>query len=501
MGIVAGWMILAIILLRLFVKNISRRLTCILWIFVGIRLIFPFSIESIFSLIPSANTLNATNNSTPYVKSGFETIDKPANKYINTHYTNVIPQTENLFSKEPNLTGKNTLVSIMEIISYIWILGTIFMVLYLVINYLKLRAKIKVSICIEKNIYLCDDVDTPFILGCFPAKIYLPSSISSDIYESVLIHEKIHLKRKDHILKFFGFILLSIYWFHPFVWLAYLLMCRDIELACDEQATVNMNNDEKKSYLTSLLNFTTERNKINVSYLAFGEVNVKERIEAIMNHKKTAIHITIMTLIAGVIILICFLTNPTDDKNTSYTNSDYSQTNISEEIPIVPAAIDLDAITGIDGARLFYADPYKIIFCGDYGLFVYDLADGITHSLNLESINCQYTQGDWAAEIKVSNNGTKIYMHQPIVSEDIYIYDLEKNQLTKTQKSKFSFDNIELFDGQTEFTNRVHYPSPYDTDIYVVLENFLGNMGELAYTVSNRPTTQYIFNTSSNIYE
>ena len=237
----------------------------------------------------------------PEINSGVSVIDNAVNPTLGTSLA---------------ATPMNS-VNPMQIILYlggiIWTVGIAILLLYGLISYLRLRRKVAEAIPYEKNTWLCDQVKTPFILGVFRPRIYLPSGLNEEETAYVLAHEHAHLKRKDHLWKPLGFLLLTVYWFNPLVWVAYILLCRDIEAACDEKVISDMAMTEKKAYANALVSCSMQRRLILACPLAFGEVGVKERVKGVLNYRKPAFWIIVAALIACVVIAVCFLTNPKDD--------------------------------------------------------------------------------------------------------------------------------------------------------------------------------------------
>lgn len=300
MSILAGWLVLAVILLRLLLKKAPKWIMGVLWAFVAIRLICPFSLESVFSLIPSAEPIpqNIMVSDNPTIHSGFPIVNQTVNPIIS----------ESLTSNTGD--GTNPMMVITSAVSVIWLIGLIAMLLYTLISYICIYRKVREAVPQKENIWICDHISTPFILGIVRPHIYLPSSINEADMEYVIFHEKAHLKRKDHIWKPFGFLLLSIYWFHPILWVAYILFCRDIELACDEKVIRQFGTEIKKPYSDALINCSVPRKMITACPLAFGETGVKERVRGVLNYKKPAFWMILVAVITCAITAVCLLTNP-----------------------------------------------------------------------------------------------------------------------------------------------------------------------------------------------
>jgi len=309
MSIAASWLVLAVILLRIILKNAPKWIRCILWGLVAVRLICPISIESIFSLLPSAETIpqDIMYVERPTIHTGVMAINRAVNPYISV-------------SMAPGIGDSvNPMQVVMSAAALIWGVGMAGMFVYAVVSFLKIKNKADASLPVRENIYLSDYIDTPFVLGIFRPRIYLPSVLAEDDKaDFVIAHEKAHIKRHDHWWKPLGFLLLTIYWFNPVIWIAYILLCRDIELACDEYVVGSLKEKEKKSYSDALLSCSMRsagfhRNMISACPLAFGEVGVKDRVKAVLHYKRPAFWLVVLGVMGCIIVGICFLTNPKDN--------------------------------------------------------------------------------------------------------------------------------------------------------------------------------------------
>ena len=307
MSITASYLVLAVVVARLLLKKAPKWINCLLWALVGIRLICPFSFESSLSLVPSSQTISINNSSAgrPFtVQSGVPVVDSNINEIIGDKYY------------EGVTVPTNTFADMTTILSIVWLVCLFAMLLYGSISYLRVHKKVDASILFTDNIYYCDNIDTPFIFGLIKPKIYVPSGISEEQIGYIALHEKAHLKRKDHFWKPLGFILLSVYWFNPVMWIAYILLCRDIEIACDEKVIKNMPNTEKKSYSETLVSCSVQRRMVMACPLAFGEVGVKQRIKSVLNYKKPAFWVIVFSILLIAVVAICFLTNPDDNSSS-----------------------------------------------------------------------------------------------------------------------------------------------------------------------------------------
>ncbi len=300
MSITASYIALAVILFRFLLRKAPKALTVLMWVAVGIRLIIPFSFESIFSLIPSAKTVpeNIIYTPTPYIDSGISFLNQNVNPIISGSFA-------------PNEgDSANPLQIWLFVAAIVWVVGITAMLIYTLISYLKISFKVREAVNLTDNIYLCDNIASPFIFGVIKPKIYLPSNINENNIDFVTAHEKAHIKRLDHLWKPLGFLLLTIYWFNPILWVAYVLLCKDIEFACDEAVIKQMGSDIKKPYSQALLNCSIQKRLITACPLAFGETGVKSRIKSVLNYKKPTVWIIAVCLILSIVLGVCFLTNP-----------------------------------------------------------------------------------------------------------------------------------------------------------------------------------------------
>ena len=301
MSIAAGWLILAVIALRFLLKKAPKWSICLLWALAAVRLVCPFSIESILSLIPSAETVpaNIEMMQKPAIDSGIGVINEAVNPVVGS------------FAPDPTfVTSANPLQVLIPLLACIWIAGIAIMLLYALISYRKLKKSVAASVPAGEGIMICDDLSSPFILGLFRPMIYLPSSMEGPTREYVLAHELAHIRRRDHLWKPLGFLILAVYWFNPLCWIAYILLCRDIEAACDEKVIRNMDKDAMAAYSQALLDCSSPRKRITACPLAFGEVGVKERVKNVLKYKKPAFWIIAAAVVICIIAGVCFLTNP-----------------------------------------------------------------------------------------------------------------------------------------------------------------------------------------------
>lgn len=313
MSITAGWLILAVLVLRLLLRRMPKRFICALWAIAAVRLICPLSFESAFSLIPSAETVSpevVRFEIEPAIDSGVPVVNDVLN-----------PVVRDSFMSAPG-ESVNPLQVWVWAASVVWVVGMVVMFGYAAVSYLRIRKLVQESVPLwdkmdklnkMDNIRLCDTVQSPFILGIVRPRIYLPSGMDEEQMSCVLAHERVHLRRGDHIWKPFAFLLLSVYWFHPLVWAAYFLFCRDIELACDERAVRDMDLDGKKAYCQALLACSMPKRVMLSHPLAFGEGRVKQRVKLVLHYRKPAFWVMAAAAILCAAVAVCFLTDPRKD--------------------------------------------------------------------------------------------------------------------------------------------------------------------------------------------
>ena len=306
MSISASWLIFAVLILRLVLKKAPKWVNVLLWGIVAIRLICPFSFESALSLIPSAETFPKKIISGPSfdVQSGITPVDNRINDYLGDRYFEGVTVPAN---------NGNT---IMTILTIVWTIGILLLVAYTVISYWRLRRKVDTAVRYKDNIFQSENVSSPFVLGLIKPRIYLPFKLDGQDMEHVVAHEQAHIRRKDHWWKPLGFLLLTIHWFNPLMWLAYVLLCRDIELACDEKVIKGLSNEQRADYTQALVACSVNHRMIAACPLTFGEVGVKERVKSVMNYKKPAFWVIIIAVIVCVGVAVCFITNPKQDRYT-----------------------------------------------------------------------------------------------------------------------------------------------------------------------------------------
>ena len=299
MSISAAWVLLAVLILRLIFKKAPKRITVLLWCIVGLRPIMPFSVESIFSLIPSNETVSkAWDSPRPNLNSGITVIDNGINNYLEGHYFEGVTRPAGHFT------------DITTIAAAAWIIGTAALLIYTAVSFFRLKKGLRTAVLLRDNIFQSEKISSPFVFGIIKPKIYLPFGITERNAESVILHEQAHISRRDYLWKPLGFLLLCAHWFNPLMWLAYVLFCRDIEFACDERAIGLLNADKRADYSEALLNCSAGRHMLFAYPPAFGEVGVKSRVKSVLNYKKPVFWLAAAAVIAGIAASVCLLTSP-----------------------------------------------------------------------------------------------------------------------------------------------------------------------------------------------
>ncbi len=304
MAVNASWLILAVVVLRLLLRRSPRWIFCLMWALVAFRLICPLTLKGALSLIPSAEPIpqDIAMMGTPSIDSGIQAVDHVVN-----------PVVQEYFTPDP-ATSMNPLQGVVFLASAVWLLGIALMLIYAAVSYYRVCKKVRVSMPLEEHrVFACDGIRTPFILGVFRPAVYVPSDLSEERLDYVLAHERAHLKRKDHWWKPLGFLILSVYWFHPLCWLSYILFCRDLELCTDESVIKEKSLAYRKSYSEALLACSVPGRKSVACPLAFGEVGVKARIKSVLNYRKPAFWMILAAIAALLAVVFCFLSDPSED--------------------------------------------------------------------------------------------------------------------------------------------------------------------------------------------
>lgn len=305
-SIAASWIVIAVLILRFCLKKAPKWVNVLLWGIVAVRLIFPFSIESALSLIPSAETVSPSimMETAPSVQTGVPALDQVINPVI-----------DHSLAPAPGASA-NPLQIWIPVLTVIWLLGVAALFLYSAVSYRRLRRRVCEAVILRDNIYQSENVCSPFVLGIIRPKIYLPYHMDKREMDHVIAHEQTHIRRRDHWWKPLAFLLLTVHWFNPLLWLGYILLCRDIELACDERVIREMGNEQRADYTHALVSCSVSRRSIAACPLAFGEVGIKERVKSVMNYKKPAFWIVLASVVVCAVAAVCFLTDPKPERSS-----------------------------------------------------------------------------------------------------------------------------------------------------------------------------------------
>ena len=339
MSVAASWLVMAVMVLRLVFRKAPKFLFCVLWGLVALRLVVPFSFESILSLVPSAETVpaNIAQTDFPVVRTGISALNSTLNPMI----------LENLMPKVQD--SVNPMQVVVNVATAVWLTGTAAMLGYAVFSYVRLRREVAEGMETEQGVWVCDRIPGSFILGVFRPRIYLSSDLQGTDREYVLAHERAHIKRFDHLWKPLGFVILCLHWFNILVWFAYALLCRDIELACDERVIRTFGEENKKAYSMALINCSTPKGVLSACPLAFGETGVKARIKSVLNYKKPTFWVIFFAVLAVLALCVFFLTNPKDGNSEGFSSLG------SESMGELPDsddsfyALELEEVVGEDG--------------------------------------------------------------------------------------------------------------------------------------------------------
>lgn len=405
LSLTAAVMVVVILAARLIFKKAPKWLFCLLWGLVALRLMIPFTIESRVSLIPAnfgvIDVVDDDRTTEAGVTSAAETQKTNANSMLtsvqnasqtadgNAAQTSVHSAEQNTSqTAEQNsslIAGRNHNLNIgtIRVLSHIWLGGMIAMLAFMLLSYILLRRKLRTATLFQNGVKQSEFVDSPFLLGIIRPVIYMPYNVDGEVMANVIAHEQAHILRRDHWWKPLGFILLSVYWFNPFMWLAYILFGRDIEAACDERVIRNMDREELQAYSAALLRYSINRKKIATCPLAFGEVDVKGRVKNVMNYKRPAFWVICLSAAAVLTVAVLFLTN----RASGAVNQDTS-------IPGTDSDSDTDYYVEIDGTRRSSEEENRVanqwgILLRDSEVFLNFLAENI-HFTKIDEKTVQF---------------------------------------------------------------------------------------------------------------
>ena len=513
MSITASYVILIVVLIRLMLKRAPKIISYALWSVVAFRLLVPFSFKSIYSLLPrKTSTVPIPNGITyqqsPQISSGIRVLDAVTSEPLLTPTTGASVSPLQIFIE----TG-----------AYIWILGIIALLIYSFVSILILKRQLKAAQLVEKNIFEARNLKTPFVLGLIRPKIYLPVGLNVDERDYILLHEQTHINRKDHIVKMLAFLVSCIHWFNPLVWIAHIVMSIDMELSCDERVLKEMDEEVKKPYANSLLSLAAGRHILSGSPIAFSEGNVKWRIKNVLNYKKPAFWVTLVSVLFALAIGVGLLANPEDKGFNEIMNGDNNPrgsiqlalTQADSQELRVRVAKDMGNIIGSFSEIDKYIKDYTFDVSYDGDLEWDQRAYSIhgTYDLNgdgeADSINAVLIAGNEdGSYIEVNGMKLELNFYNPTGAANIIDLD-SRDAYTEVAvfddgasgdpaftfirydgKKLFTVGTIDrhaLMDGQGKFISWFHLANNFKPQFFSALGEFKNN----EYVITNHDVEQY----------
>ena len=365
MSVSATYLILAVVVIRLFRSKMPKWVSVLLWGLVAVRLLCPFTPESMFSLIPKTQAVSPeilapevpnTNLDGGSFESGeIGTMGEIAGTGVIGDIP-VSPPVVGGDSLPPVSVGNaEEPIRLIAVLAVIWAVGVVVMLVYVAFGYGRIRKKIGTAIPMGNGVYQSDHINSAFVLGILKPKIYLPFSLQEKNLNHVVAHERAHIRRMDHLWKPLGFLLLAVHWFNPFMWVAFTLFCQDVEMACDEKVIAKFDYMERAAYSEALLSCSVKRRKQFAYPLTFGEIDTKGRVKSVLNYKKPKFWVMFLSLICCVVVAVCFLTNPVsgDDETEQETTLENDTGDTAEEITTEAPAPAYEMTPSPNNAHLY----------------------------------------------------------------------------------------------------------------------------------------------------
>lgn len=383
LSISASWLILAVLVLRVVLKKAPKWVMPLLWGVVALRLVCLFSIESALSLIPSAETIPSeivteTREPVLYEQATLDIVTNPT-----------LPSA----AEVPVGVSRQQAQVDFNIYSILWLAGMSALLVHALVSAGKLKRKLATAILLRDNIYESEFVDSPFVFGVVKPNIYLPMHMDEETAAYVIAHERAHLARRDHWWKVLGYLVLALHWFNPLVWLAYILFCRDIELACDEKVVKGLDGAARADYSQALLSCAAPGRAVAACPLAFGEGNIKTRVKSALHYKKPAFWVAAAAVLAVVIVAVCFLTNPRSERGSLVWAQKLNAADVASIELYVPAEeearqykkLDTEemaqAVELINSSRGTYIEKPETVYAGLPVWFLLTMDDGTVHAV------------------------------------------------------------------------------------------------------------------------
>lgn len=383
LSISASWLILAVLVLRIVLKKAPKWVMPLLWGVVALRLVCLFSIESALSLIPSAETIPSeivteTREPVLYEQATLDIVTNPT-----------LPSA----AEVPVGVSRQQAQVDFNIYSILWLAGMAALLVHALVSAGKLKRKLATAILLRDNIYESEFVDSPFVFGVVKPNIYLPMHMDEGTAAYVIAHEHAHLARRDHWWKVLGYLVLALHWFNPLVWVAYILFCRDIELACDEKVVRGLDGAARADYSQALLSCAAPKRAVAACPLAFGEGNIKTRVKSALHYKKPAFWVAAAAVLAVVIVAVCFLTNPRSERGSLVWAQKLNAADVASIELYVPAEgearqykkLDTEemaqAVELINSSRGTYIEKPETVYAGLPVWFLLTMDDGTVHAV------------------------------------------------------------------------------------------------------------------------
>lgn len=383
LSISASWLILAVLVLRVVLKKAPKWVMPLLWGVVALRLVCLFSIESALSLIPSAETIPSeivteTREPVLYEQATLDIVTNPT-----------LPSA----AEVPVGVSRQQAQVDFNIYSVLWLAGMAALLVHALVSAGKLKRKLATAILLRDNIYESEFVDSPFVFGVVKPNIYLPMHMDEGTAAYVIAHECAHLARRDHWWKVLGYLVLALHWFNPLVWVAYILFCRDIELACDEKVVRGLDGAARADYSQALLSCAAPKRAVAACPLAFGEGNIKMRVKSALHYKKPAFWVAAAAVLAVVIVAVCFLTNPRSERGSLVWAQKLNAADVASIELYVPAEgearqykkLDTEemaqAVELINSSRGTYIEKPETVYAGLPVWFLLTMDDGTVHAV------------------------------------------------------------------------------------------------------------------------
>lgn len=383
LSISASWLILAVLVLRVVLKKAPKWVMPLLWGVVALRLVCLFSIESALSLIPSAETIPSeivteTREPVLYEQATLDIVTNPT-----------LPSA----AEVPVGVSRQQAQVDFNIYSVLWLAGMAALLVHALVSAGKLKRKLATAILLRDNIYESEFVDSPFVFGVVKPNIYLPMHMDEGTAAYVIAHERAHLARRDHWWKVLGYLVLALHWFNPLVWVAYILFCRDIELACDEKVVKGLDGAARADYSQALLSCAAPKRAVAACPLAFGEGNIKMRVKSALHYKKPAFWVAAAAVLAVVIVAVCFLTNPKSERGSLVWAQKLNAADVASIELYVPAEgkarqykkLDTEemaqAVELINSSRGTYIEKPETVYAGLPVWFLLTMDDGTVHAV------------------------------------------------------------------------------------------------------------------------